>query len=115
MMNSHGEGSRGERLGYRLGHATRRLARRVTVVRKTMVKWGVHPLIATALVRGVQAAFVAVLACVVMWLGLLFVLAIVLARLIGNADLRGYCCSCQHCHCQCVWCNQLFWDDETWK
>jgi hypothetical protein len=114
-MNSHREGSRGERLGYRLGHATRRLSRRVAGVRASMVKWGVHPIVATALVRAVQVAFVAMLTCLVFWLGLLIVLAIVLARLMENADLRGHCCSCQHGHCQCVWCNQQFWDDDTWK
>lgn len=115
MMNSHREGSRGERLGHRLGHAMRRLARRSTAARKTMIELGVHPLVATVLVRAVQLAFAAMLACVVLWLGLLIVLAVILARLIENADLRGHCCSCQHCHCQCVWCNQLFLDDETWK
>jgi hypothetical protein len=114
MMSGHREGSRGERLGYRLGHATRRLVRRATVVRKSLVKRGVHPLIATVLVRAVPVALAAMFACVVLSLGLLIVLAIVLARLIESADLRGYC-SCQHCHCQCVWCNQLFWDDDTWK
>jgi hypothetical protein len=116
-MTSRREGSRGERLGYRLGHATRRLARCATAAKGTMVKWGVHPLIATALVRGIQVAFVAVLTCVVLWLGLLIVLALVLARLIGNADLRGHSCSCQHCPChsQCVWCNPMFWDDDMWK
>jgi hypothetical protein len=86
----------------------------VAAVRASMVKWGVHPLVATVLVQAVQVAFVAMLTCVVVWLGLLFVLAIVLARLIGNADLRGHCC-CQHCHCQCLWCNPLFWDNDTWK
>jgi len=115
MTNGHREGSRGERLGYRLGHAARRLARRATVVREMMVTWGVHPLIATVLVRAVQVAFAATFACVVLWLGLLIALAVVLARLIENADLRGHCCSCQHCHYQCAWCNQMFWDDDTWK
>ena len=115
MMNSHREGSRGERLGYRLGHATRRLARRATVVRKSLIKCGVHPLIATVLVRAVQVAFAAMLIFVVVWLGVLIAPAIVLARLIESADLRGHCCSCQCGHCQCVWCNQLFWDDDTWK
>lgn len=115
MMNSRREGSRGVRLGYRLGHATRRLARRAIVFRKAMVTWGVHPLIATVLVRTVQVAFAATFACVVLWLGVLIALAVVFAPLIENADLRGHCCSCQYCHCQCAWCNQMFWDDDTWK
>lgn len=115
-MNSHSGGSRGERLGYRLGHATRRLVRRATVVRETMVKCGVHPLVATMLVRAVPVALIALLTSLVLGLGLLIGLAIVLARLIENADLRGHCCSCQHCcHCQCVWCSQLFWDDDNWR
>ena len=114
-MNTSG-GSRGERLGNRLAHATRRLVRRTTVVRETMVKWGVHPLVATVSVRAVQLAFVALLTSLVLGLGLLIGFAIVLARLIENADLRGYYCGCQHCcHCQCVWCNQMSWDDDIWK
>lgn len=79
-----------------------------------MVKCGVHPLVATLLVRAVPVGCAAILTCVVLSLGLLISLAIVLARLIENADLRGHSCSCQHCHCRCVWCNQLFWDDDTW-
>jgi hypothetical protein len=115
VMNSQSE-SRGERLGYRLAHATLRLARRATAVRAAMVKWGVHPIIATVLVRAVQVAAGAMLTSLVLGLGLLIGLAIVLARLIENADLRGHCCSCQHCcHCQCVWCNPMFWEDDTWK
>lgn len=113
-VNGQGEGSRGERLGYRLGHATRRFVRRATAARRSMIKGGVHPLIATLLVWAVPVALAAILTCVVVWLGLLIVLAIVLARLIENADLRGHCCSCQCCHCQCIWCNQPFWDD-TWS
>jgi hypothetical protein len=80
-----------------------------------MVKWGVHPLVATLLVRAVPVASIAILTCFVLGLRLLIVLAIVLARVMENADLRGHCCSCQHCHCQCCWCNPLFWDDDTWK
>jgi hypothetical protein len=115
-MNSHSGGSRGERLGYRLGHATRRLVRRATAVRETMVRRGLHPLVATLLVRAVPVAFAAILICIVLLLGLLIALTIVLARLIENADLRGHCCSCQHCcHCQCVWCDPMFWEDDTWK
>ena len=114
-MNGHREASRGQRLGYRLGHATRRLVRRATAARRSMIKGGVHPLIATLLVWTVPVAFAAVLTCVLLGLGTLTLLAIVLARLIGNADLRGYCSGCQHCHCQCVWCNPMFWDDEKWK
>lgn len=115
-MNSHSGGSRGERLGDLLCHATRRFVRRTIVVRETMVKWGVHPLIATVSVRAVQVALVALLTSIVLGLALLIGFAIVLARLIENADLRGYCCGCQHCcHCQCVWCNPQFWEDDTWK
>lgn len=111
-MNGHREGSKRERLGYRLGHAMRRLAHRATAVRRAMVKCGVHPLLATVLVRAVQVAFVAMLACLMLWLGLIVVLAIVLARLMENADLRAHSGSCPHCHCQCIWCNQPFWDND---
>lgn len=100
-------------MGRRLGHATRRLARRATAIGESMVKSGVHPLIATALLRIVQIASVAILIYVVVWLGVLIALAMGVARLMEHADLRGHCCSCPHCHCQCVWCNQLFWDDDT--
>jgi hypothetical protein len=63
----------------------------------------------------VPVAFAAILMCIALLLGLLVTLAIILARLIENADLRGHSCSCQHCHCQCVWCNRLFWDDDSWR
>jgi hypothetical protein len=115
-MNSHSGESRGERLGNRLYHAMRRFVRRTRVVRETMVKWGVHPLIATVSVRAMQVALVALLTSLLLGLGMLIGLAIVLARMIENADLRGHCCSYQHCcHCQCVWCNPMFWEDDTWK
>lgn len=114
-MNMHCEGRRGERFGYSLGRATRRQMRRATAIRESMVTWGVHPLTATSLVRAAQVASVAILICVVLWPGLLIVLALVFARMIEQADLKGHCCSCPHGNCQCVCCNQVFWDDDTWR
>lgn len=114
-MNDALQRSRGERVGYWFGRVLRRFARRATSARDSMVEWGVHPFIATAVLWIVRLAVVVALIDMVFWLSLLIGLVIAVARLLEHADLRGHCCSCPLCHSRCAWCNSLFYDDETWK
>lgn len=80
-----------------------------------MVGLGVPSVIATASLQIVHFLFVVAVICVLLSVMVLATVTAIIARRIERVDLRRLSCTCSHCPCQCVWCNPLFYDDETWK
>ena len=80
-----------------------------------MVGLGVPWVIATASLRIVHVICAVAVICVLLSVTVLATLTAIIARRIERVDLRQLSCTCSHCPCQCICCNPLFYDDETWK
>jgi hypothetical protein len=80
-----------------------------------MVALGVPSVIATAGLQIVHFICTVAVICVLLSVTVLTTVMAIIARRIDRVDLRQLSCTCSHCPCQCVWCNPLFYDDETWK
>lgn len=78
-----------------------------------MVALGVPWVIATVSLRIVHLMCAVAVICVLLSVTVLTTVTAILARRIERVDLSQLSCTCSHCPSQCIWCNPLFYDDET--
>jgi hypothetical protein len=78
-----------------------------------MVALGVPSVIATASLRIIHLICAAAVICVLLSFTVLATVTAIFARRMEHVDPRQLSCTCSHCPCQCIWCNPLFYDDET--